>query len=61
MVGTIGAAANTLAQARRELVWALLLTFPVALINIGVVTLVMMAFGVDVPFDVMALAPAAMR
>ena len=53
-------AANTLAQARRELLWALLLTFPVAFINIGVVTLVMMAFGVYVPFlDVMALAPAA--
>ena len=53
-------AASALSQARRELVWALLLTFPVALINIGVVTLVMRGFGVDVPFfDVMALAPAA--
>ena len=53
-------ASNSLAQARRELVWALLLTFPVALINIGVVTLVLMAFDINVPFlDVMALAPAA--
>jgi hypothetical protein len=41
-------------------VLALLWTIPVALINVGVVTLVLAGFGISLPYsDVMALAPAA--
>jgi hypothetical protein len=51
---------HALGGARRAVLWALVLTLPVALINIAVVTLVLQAFGVSLPFsDVMALAPAA--
>jgi hypothetical protein len=51
---------HALAGARKEVVLALLLTLPVALLNVGVVTLVLSGFGIDLPFtDVMALAPAA--
>ncbi len=51
---------QALGHAPSSVVWALVLTVPAALLNVGVVTLVLAGFDVHLPYtDVMALAPAA--
>ena len=51
---------RALGGARRAVLWALVWTLPVAVLNIAVVTLLLHAFDIQMPFtDVMALAPAA--